>query len=79
MGEDTGKLLAGQARAVSLLGTVDKTTEKVGKEVSFVATAVAKVEKAVEKLAGAVAVAPRNGGKRKRGEEEEGNGENPIG
>ncbi|OAF57018.1 hypothetical protein VC83_06048 [Pseudogymnoascus destructans] len=77
--EDTGKLLAGQARAVSLLGTVDKTTNKVGKEVSFVATAVAKVEKAVGKLAGAVAVAPRNGGKRKRGEEEEGNGENPIG
>ncbi|OAF63374.1 hypothetical protein VC83_00551 [Pseudogymnoascus destructans] len=74
-----GKLLAGQARAVSLLGTVDKTTDKVGKEVSFVATAVAKVEKAVGKLAGAVAVAPRNGGKRKRGEEEEGNGENPIG
>ncbi|OAF54160.1 hypothetical protein VC83_09572 [Pseudogymnoascus destructans] len=62
-----------------LAGTVDKTTDKVGKEVSFVATAVAKVEKAVGKLAGAVAVAPRNGGKRKRGEEEEGNGENPIG
>ncbi|OBT83914.1 hypothetical protein VE02_09767, partial [Pseudogymnoascus sp. 03VT05] len=53
--EDTGKLLAEQTRAASLLGAVDKSTVMVGKEVNFVAGAVAKVEKAVGKLAGAVA------------------------
>ncbi|OBT70969.1 hypothetical protein VF21_10617 [Pseudogymnoascus sp. 05NY08] len=74
--EDTGKLLAEQARTASLLGAVDKSTVMVGKEVNFVAGAVAKVEKAVGKLAGAVAVVPRTSEKRKRGQgdEEEGNG-----
>ncbi|OBT81114.1 hypothetical protein VE02_10295 [Pseudogymnoascus sp. 03VT05] len=74
--EDTGKLLAEQTRAASLLGAVDKSTVIVGKEVNFVAGAVAKVEKAVGKLAGAVAAVPRTGEKRKRGQgdEEEGNG-----
>ncbi|OBT70657.1 hypothetical protein VF21_10653 [Pseudogymnoascus sp. 05NY08] len=74
--EDTGKLLAEQARTASLLGAVDKSTVMVGKEVNFVARVVAKVEKAVGKLARAVAVVPRTGEKRKRGQgdEEEGNG-----
>ncbi|OBT81089.1 hypothetical protein VE02_10334 [Pseudogymnoascus sp. 03VT05] len=72
--EDTRKLLVGQAAAVSLLGTVDRSTVKVGKEVNFVATAVAKVEKAVEKLAGAASVEAHASRKRKRVEEEEENG-----
>ncbi|OBT83407.1 hypothetical protein VE02_07710 [Pseudogymnoascus sp. 03VT05] len=73
--EDTGKLLAEQTCAASLLGAVDKSTVMVGKEVNFVAGAVAKVEKAVGKLAGAVAAVPCTGEKRKRGQgdEEEGN------
>ncbi|OBT83062.1 hypothetical protein VE02_08774 [Pseudogymnoascus sp. 03VT05] len=74
--EDTGKLLAEQTRAASLLGAVDKSTVMVGKEVNFVARAVAKVEKAVGKLARAVAAVPCTGEKRKRGQgdKEEGNG-----
>ncbi|OBT70713.1 hypothetical protein VF21_10652 [Pseudogymnoascus sp. 05NY08] len=65
--EDMGKLLAEQARTASLLGAVDKSTVMVGREVNFVARAVAKVEKAVGKLAGAVAAVPRTSKKRKRG------------
>ncbi|OBT70634.1 hypothetical protein VF21_10651 [Pseudogymnoascus sp. 05NY08] len=74
--EDTGKLLAEQACTASLLGAADKSTVMVGKEVNFVAGAVAKVEKAVGKLAGAVVAVPRTSEKRKRGQgdEEEGNG-----
>ncbi|OBT82166.1 hypothetical protein VE02_10026 [Pseudogymnoascus sp. 03VT05] len=72
--EDTRKLLARQAAAVSLLGTVDRSTVKVGKEVNFVATTVAKVEKAVEKLARAALVEACASRKRKRVEEEEENG-----
>lgn len=74
--EDTGKLLAGQTRAVTLLGTVDKSSALVVKEVNFVALAVARVEKAVGKLAGAVATAPPRGEKRKRGPEDDGGEEN---
>ncbi|OBT82909.1 hypothetical protein VE02_08977 [Pseudogymnoascus sp. 03VT05] len=52
------------------------TPFEVGKEVNFVARAVAKVEKAVGKLAGAVAAVPCTSEKRKRGQgdEEDGNG-----
>ncbi|OBT70654.1 hypothetical protein VF21_10656 [Pseudogymnoascus sp. 05NY08] len=74
--EDIGKLLIEQACAASLLGAVDKSTVMVGKEVNFMARAVAKVEKAVGKLARAVAAVPYTSEKRKRGQgdEEEGNG-----
>ncbi|OBT70613.1 hypothetical protein VF21_10655 [Pseudogymnoascus sp. 05NY08] len=65
--EDTGKLLVEQAYTTSLLGAVDKSTVIVGKEVNFVARVVAKVEKAVGKLARAVAAVPCTSEKRKRG------------